>query len=150
MFVSQIALKDIFESDWCGEYCYFVKSNIFMIEGGLFVEAFCDAECWTFMLGATAGQKYDTLDEIQTNSSHGVCENYNLVDLKNLSDEAVFETWFDLNPINAWSSFFFIIVGNFFISKSFGEGSQDMVDAGHSNLFQRHPILPFIFGASFV
>ena len=25
-----------------------------------------------------------------------------------------------------------------------------MVDAGHSNLFQRHPILPFIFGASFV
>ena len=65
MIVSEkIALNDVFKSDWCGEYCYFIKSNIFMIGSGLFFEEFCNAECWSFIFGALAGQKYGTLEEI--------------------------------------------------------------------------------------
>lgn len=52
--------------------------------------------------------------------------------------------------MNAWSSLAFVIAGNFFISKAFGEGGEDALDADHSNMFERHPILPLLLGVSFV
>ena len=53
-------------------------------------------------------------------------------------------------PINAWTSFIQVIVGNFFISKSLGEGTKDEVDTLHDNLFQRHSVLPFLLGLSYI
>ena len=125
---------------WCEPHCFFMKANLISILTGAMLESVCDSECWEFLFGANAAEKYASFDDV---THYGVCEN------QGISNITEFMSEYDLAPINAWTSYAQIFIGNFFVSKALGEGEADEVYGQRTNLFQRHPILPFLLGVSY-
>ena len=108
---------------------------------GILMENFCDEMCWEYLLGLNASLKFTSLDR-RYNS--GTCED------RLIKNEIDYNTRFDLEPINSWTSFSYILVGNFFVSKSLGEGEPIATTEKSSNMFTHHPIWPRLLGIAYL